>query len=314
MISVVMTTYNGAAYVEQQMNSILEQTLAPDEVLIFDDCSTDGETIEIVKKYIKKINNRTWKLFENKLNKGWKKNFIEGIKKAKGNYIFLSDQDDLWDRTKIEKMYSAIEKNSKIDLLCCNYCLLNETGKKVKSNSTQRMLNDGRIQRIDITEKFHLVGRPGCTFCIRSSFAMKACDLWMKGYAHDKLFWNYAVLQGRLYCINEPLVIFRRHDHNASSRGPVLDARLRADKQILDMIIFTKMINEIPKENLSNELICSRYNDWVNLRIKALREKKIILWISEFRFIMFYSSFSSYMADLVAIIKTTLCVSTEERP
>ena len=114
MISLVMTTYNGLKYISEQLDSIRTQTLLPDEVLIYDDRSTDG-TYEYVQEYIDRYNLHTWKVYRNKENKGYSLNFSNAIDAAKGELIFLCDQDDIWHSDKIEKM-SKIMGNHQ--LLC----------------------------------------------------------------------------------------------------------------------------------------------------------------------------------------------------
>ena len=77
-ISIVLSSYNGEQDIIEQLQSINEQTRKPDEVLICDDCSTDG-TVNLVQNYIEKKRLKNWKLVVNKQNKGWRKNFIDGI-------------------------------------------------------------------------------------------------------------------------------------------------------------------------------------------------------------------------------------------
>ena len=94
-ISVVMTTYNGEKYIKEQLTSLKNQTRVPDEVLIFDDCSTDN-TVTIVRNFIIENPSGNYRLFENKKNKGWRRNFMEGFADAQGDIIFPCDQDDIW--------------------------------------------------------------------------------------------------------------------------------------------------------------------------------------------------------------------------
>lgn len=68
-ISVVMTTYNGKKYLLEQLESLRNQTLKIDEVIIMDDCSKD-ETPELIRKYIIDNNLSGWKLIENQTNQG----------------------------------------------------------------------------------------------------------------------------------------------------------------------------------------------------------------------------------------------------
>lgn len=102
-VSVVMTTYNGQKYLREQMDSLREQTMPIDEVIIMDDCSTD-HTPDLVSAYIKEYDLKGWNLVQNEQNQGWKKNFKSGFDLATGNYIFPCDQDDIWHLDKVEKM------------------------------------------------------------------------------------------------------------------------------------------------------------------------------------------------------------------
>ena len=72
-VSVVLSSYNGEQDIIEQLRSIDGQTRQPDEVLICDDCSTDG-TVNLVQNYIEKKRLKNWKLVVNKQNKGWRKN------------------------------------------------------------------------------------------------------------------------------------------------------------------------------------------------------------------------------------------------
>lgn len=98
---------------------LLESVLLPDEVLIYDDRSTDG-TYEYVQEYIDRYSLHTWKVYRNKENKGYSLNFSDAIDSAKGKLIFLCDQDDIWHSDKIEKMSKIMEENSPIELLASN--------------------------------------------------------------------------------------------------------------------------------------------------------------------------------------------------
>lgn len=78
---------------------------------------------EYVQEYIDRYNLHTWKVYRNKENKGYSLNFSNAIDAAKGELIFLCDQDDIWHSDKIEKMSKIMEENSQIELLACiSFC------------------------------------------------------------------------------------------------------------------------------------------------------------------------------------------------
>lgn len=99
MISVAMCTYNGEKYVREQLESIIHQTLQPDEIIICDDCSSD-DCVKIINDVMCKWTGQ-WRLVRNKKNIGYRKNFQQAISLCHGDFIFLSDQDDVWDKEKL---------------------------------------------------------------------------------------------------------------------------------------------------------------------------------------------------------------------
>ena len=106
-ISVAVITFNGEKYVREQLESIKAQSLTPQQVLIFDDCSSD-KTVEIISEFIKTNNLSHWKLFKQISNVGWRQNIFEVLMQCDTDIIFWSDQDDVWDNNKIEILTSLI--------------------------------------------------------------------------------------------------------------------------------------------------------------------------------------------------------------
>ena len=95
-LSVAIATYNGAEYVEEQLESIRTQSRPVDEVVICDDKSSDN-TVEIVESFINKNNlGDSWRIEVNPENLGYASNFIGAARKTTGDLIFFCDQDDIW--------------------------------------------------------------------------------------------------------------------------------------------------------------------------------------------------------------------------
>jgi glycosyltransferase involved in cell wall biosynthesis len=101
-----MCTYCGAKYIAQQLESILRQTLQPDELVICDDASTD-ETIEIIDRFAVRAPFNV-RVFRNTQNVGLVSNFEQAIAGCSKDIIFLSDQDDVWHPAKIELTVSVL--------------------------------------------------------------------------------------------------------------------------------------------------------------------------------------------------------------
>lgn len=109
MISVAMCTYNGSRFVREQLDSILSQIMPVGQLVIFDDCSTDG-TYLILGEYKEKYPDIV-ELHRNESNKGFLKNFELALAECKGEYIFFSDQDDRWHNDKTLKMVEFMKSN-----------------------------------------------------------------------------------------------------------------------------------------------------------------------------------------------------------
>lgn len=108
-VSVCIATYNGAEFVEDQLSSILEQIPEGAEVLVGDDGSND-ETIRIIEGF----HDTRIRIIRNATNLGYIGNFENLIGAATGDYIFLSDQDDLWPTGRVEKMISAMRLSNSL--------------------------------------------------------------------------------------------------------------------------------------------------------------------------------------------------------
>src|SRR5687767_8601550 len=98
MISVCMATYNGASFIRQQIESILPQLEAGDEIIFSDDGSTDS-TLEVISGY----NESRFKILKNQRTGSPTKSFEKGLKHCTGDLIFLTDQDDVWMPDKVSR-------------------------------------------------------------------------------------------------------------------------------------------------------------------------------------------------------------------
>ncbi|RZL67923.1 MAG: glycosyltransferase, partial [Pedobacter sp.] len=105
LISIALCTYNGEKYIEKQLDSLVSQSYTPIEIVISDDSSTDG-TWNILEKYAAVY--PFIKLFKSRINLGFTKNFEQAISFCNGDFIALSDQDDIWDTDKLSILYNEL--------------------------------------------------------------------------------------------------------------------------------------------------------------------------------------------------------------
>lgn len=125
MISVCMATYNGARFIARQLESITAQLSETDEVVIVDDCSSDA-TVDIIKE-IKEQAACEVRIYQNEQNLGPVKNFEKALRLSKGEYLFLSDQDDSWHSNKVMKVMKAFKGGA--DLVLHDGTVLDGKGK-----------------------------------------------------------------------------------------------------------------------------------------------------------------------------------------
>lgn len=107
-VSVAMATYNGARYVVEQLDSIVSQTVRPDEIVICDDASSDG-TADLISDFATR-SPVPIRLERNPVNLGYADNFLRAASLTTHPYIAFSDQDDVWRRDKVERSLAAIRQ------------------------------------------------------------------------------------------------------------------------------------------------------------------------------------------------------------
>ncbi|MDN3019199.1 glycosyltransferase family 2 protein [Paenibacillus sp. BSR1-1] len=123
-ISIALCTYNGERFLEEQLESILKQSRLPEELVVCDDCSSDG-TIEILERF-KKVSPFRVYIYNNVKNLRSTKNFQNCISLCNGDIIFLCDQDDYWNMDKLEKIEREFINNKDTKLVFTNALIVDE--------------------------------------------------------------------------------------------------------------------------------------------------------------------------------------------
>ena len=131
-IDILLATYNThIPYLKKQIDSILNQTYKDFNLLISDDNSTKKEVVEELQEYEKK--DKRIKVYKQKENIGYIKNFEFLLEKSEAPYIMFCDHDDVWYPEKVEKSLKKI-KQEKVDMVYCNANQINEKGETIKEN------------------------------------------------------------------------------------------------------------------------------------------------------------------------------------
>lgn len=231
-VSVAMATYNGAAHLEAQLESLLRQTLKPAELVVADDASTD-ETREILSRFAASapfpVHVRC-----NDNNVGWRENFFRALDRCSGDLIAFCDQDDVWLPEKISRCVRSFSDPS---------VLLVYHGAEVIDADGNRIGSLARYQRQSSPIAAPLSLGPwhnvlGLTLMFRSELRRfshhwpRSLDRGALGERepHDQWFVFLASTLGKVAYVDEELVRYRQHGRNAvglSSKGGAA-ARLRA--------------------------------------------------------------------------------------
>jgi glycosyltransferase involved in cell wall biosynthesis len=193
-VSVVMATYNGEEYLSEQIDSILAQSYPVYELIIQDDCSTDGTT-DIVRRYMEKYT--FIKLFVNERNVGFNENFRLAAMHATGDFVAFSDQDDIWFPQKLERQVVAIGDAA----ICFSNTLDGEALDKSPKLLDHRCFFEGTILSNQVS---------GHTMLCRREFVQNP-DCWLgSDIFYDQSLTLHALMGSGLVKISEPLNLHRR--------------------------------------------------------------------------------------------------------
>lgn len=203
--SVIMATYNGERFIVKQLDSIKNQTLPPDEVIICDDCSTDN-TAKIIENYIKENGLIGWKLTINKENVGFYDNFFSGLRKCTGDIIYLSDQDDIWDVNKIEIFTKQYDENPQIMMIQSRFKYIDENGTELRKQEDYHYFTSGHNCDLSIWDMCKFAGS-GFTMSFRKIISNKV--FWLKLNKRKDIFVFHDIILG-LMSISEGQCILNR--------------------------------------------------------------------------------------------------------
>ena len=204
LISVIMSTYNDELYIEESLQSILNQTLADFELIIYDDCSSD-HTVEKIRAF----QDPRVRLICNEENCGLTKNLNKGLRIAKGKYIARMDGDDISEQTRFERQVAFLEEHPAVYLISCHAQNFGE------SDLVNRIQGSSEVLR--------------CRMLIRPVFAhpgfMMRRELIEEGFFYDETFrtaqdYEFAVRVARAHEIGmvpEILLHYRVHKKQISN-------------------------------------------------------------------------------------------------
>lgn len=215
--SVAICTYNGEKYIAEQIESILNQTVKPDEIIISDDGSKD-RTLEIVERLLSnsEIN---YTINKNKTTLGISKNYDKCFSICTGDIIFFGDQDNVWKPNYVEEFLKCFKGNENLVYVFCNGEITDENLNVIQDSFTEefmKMSNDKHLYNA-----INKISFPhGHTIAVRKTFLDKILP---SGFYPDEWIADCAFANGNTAYINKKLIYFRRHNNSASAAGKKRD-------------------------------------------------------------------------------------------
>lgn len=213
-VAILMSTYNGAKYLSNQLYSLLQQTHQDWVLYIRDDGSTDG-TIEIINKFMS-LDSRIILVQDNDKNIGAGNSFWKLLHYSKDEYTIFCDQDDIWFERKLELMVAYANANFSHKtpaLVYSNGFLYDDFGGCVNGNY---MIHHHAKSLKDFL--FMNCGYHGCCSLFNRSLLEKA--LTYKGYLylHDDIVSLIAYNFGKVYYLPKQLMLYRQHSNNVTGK------------------------------------------------------------------------------------------------
>lgn len=207
MITVCIATYNGSRYIVQQLQSVLPQLGDGDEVVVSDDGSTDG-TPDIVRR----IGDSRIRLIEGPRRHSPTLNFECALRHARGEYISLADQDDVWSRDKVAVCMAALRRADCV----VSDAWVTDNRLRVTSGSLYS------VMRVRPSRLYNLLwhnGYTGCCMAFRRRVLDTSLPFPKDIPMHDIWIGNVAAWFCSVEFIGDRLLWFRRHEGTASCNG-----------------------------------------------------------------------------------------------
>lgn len=202
-----MASFNGEKYIKDQIESILSQLAPDDELVISDDQSTDA-----TQSVVESFNDARIKLVRNP-TPGLIQNFQNALIHAKGDYILLADQDDIWLAGKISQTVGALKSGAVLAVADC----------KIVNSDLSKTFEESFFQTVGTNTNFYrnIMKNTfmGCSMGFTRSVLEASLPFPDDIPMHDQWIALKALKMGEVKLIHKPLMLHRVHDSNASTTG-----------------------------------------------------------------------------------------------
>ena len=265
ILSVAMCTYNGAQYLQEQLDSIADQTRLPNELVVCDDSSTDT-TLQVLERF-QEMAPFPVRIYRNETNLGSTKNFEKAISLCSGDIIALSDQDDVWMPYKLERLEKVLENCPHAGYVFSDALVVDEELRPLGYTMWDRVSFTTRQRRcfkqehqLEVLLKHNVV--TGATMAFRASLRdliLPIPDQWV----HDAWIALLASAAGaRGIFIEESLIKYRQHPSQViggmkiSLRKKVLQAlSTKGELYEYEKTKYTQFLNRLVSVGIENKIV-----------------------------------------------------------
>jgi glycosyltransferase involved in cell wall biosynthesis len=305
-LSVAICTYNGEFYLAEQLTSIAKQIIPINEIILYDDQSTDN-TLQIAQRM--QAQGLPIKIYQNPQRLGFIDNFSQAIQACTGDIIFLCDQDDIWKENKVSVTLNYFQNNPQTLLTFSDGELVDSIVQSLDCSLWQALPRYPKItpEFIDLLNNDWLTGA-ACAF--RRELIQYALPL-PKYWVHDAWLGIIASTFGNVIGIPEKLIYYRQHQKNQIGLKPPT-LKIRVEKLICLATTLHKdklekyhiLLNYVPTDSLQRSYIMGKIHHLEN----RLNNKKVIGIFKELfkgGYHKYANGWISFFRDVILLIVQT---------
>jgi glycosyltransferase involved in cell wall biosynthesis len=260
-ISVAICTFNGEKYLKEQIDSILNQTLKVNEIIVCDDQSTDT-TIAILEDYSQK-NTGLFKIFKNHVNLRSVKNFEKATSLCTGDIIFLSDQDDSWLPEKVADIIRYFELNPNINVVSTNGHCMDDNSEIIDKFTVwdvPQLFIDNNVKfdyYTSISYFFNIA--TGATMALKKSFLAECLPFpIIPNFHHDEWLARVSSSKNQFAFLTKKYIKYRIHD--AQQVGGIIYKLDKGDKkQLLNLLDLNNYEIKFYQFKIKIKRLCNAY-------------------------------------------------------
>ena len=276
LVSVIIPNYNHAIYLDERIQSILDQTYQNFEVIILDDKSTDN-SLEVINKY--RDNPHISKIVCNEENSGSPfKQWHKGFELAKGELIWIAESDDSCEPILLQSLVENFENVENLVLAFCRSQVIDEKG--IKHNIFQKPFRKNLYNGHEFI-KNHLIWGNCVVNASSALFRKNIVGLIYNGYMNfrgvgDWLFWTEIVEHGDVAIVNKPLNFYRYYEYNTTSKNRNNGFEVVEAKRVFDYFLSHSHLSWIDALRIKKKYV--RYIKYDAHFSEKLKKDLLIVW------------------------------------